>query len=373
MKQKNRVIFYATFFVCVASFIITLFVLNYLPQKPTSHIADSIARFYKIDNGHNLITLFSENNYKIQKIFFDNKGPLTGKIERVALFSTSYYPFFHALEATDLVVAVDNPRYSCSDWVHHGVETGQIITVGEMPNPDIELLMAQKVDTLLAPRFAITPALEKKLTEANIRCYFFQEWLEEDPLARSSWVLVLGQLLGKEEVALTVFTEIQVQYDSLRKGQTAKGDSPVSILTGLPWQGLWGIPGGKSYVASLISHAGGVVVDSDNDKGGSRLMSPEEVVVLAQSADIWLVNNIKGITSTEILNQNPLFSHIQAMERGVLYNNTKRGNAFGGNDYYESSVLLPHRLLADLIEIIDSYQNDRATNSEELYYFEEIQ
>ncbi len=367
----------------VSSFFLVIFLLFPLvcfafPNQKSKELSTSLPTFYEIDKENRVLYIFDQNGNKIQSTPYNNDGPISGKIQKVGLFSTSYFPMFDSLDSISKIKAIDHSHYCNNPNILKAFADGEIIEVGGFPNPSMEKLIASGIDSLFASPFSLKPSLLRRLKKANIRVFYFNEWLEEDPLARASWILVAGVLLGKQEEAKAAFHEITQRY--IQNALHEENHTPEEklqkkplILSGLPWMGTWHIPGGKSYLATLIKDAGGLTIDSANTQTASRPFSPEEVITLSTKADIWLVNASQSITQKSLSKQNPLFSQIDALKNSQLYNNTKRINPHGGNDYFESAILKPDLVLSDLIEIISAFNENRSVDESKLYFFTPIQ
>ncbi len=80
-------------------------------------------------------------------------------------------------------------------------------------------------------------------------------------------------------------------------------------------------------------------------------MSIEAVYDRAINADFWL--NIGSCLSLEDVPWvDARFVDIRAWRNGMVFNNNKRVNEFGGNDYWESGMIRQDEILADLIAIL---------------------
>ena len=64
----------------------------------------------------------------------------------------------------------------------------------------------------------------------------------------------------------------------------------------------------------------------------------------------------------------PRLTEIPAFASGKIYNNNRRTNEFGGNDYRESGTVNPNLVLRDLIKI---FHPDLLPNHE-FYYYEQL-
>jgi iron complex transport system substrate-binding protein len=110
------------------------------------------------------------------------------------------------------------------------------------------------------------------------------------------------------------------------------------------------MPGGDSYVATLIADAGGDFLWSD-EPGTSLALDFEVVLERAQSADVWVNANQFWGTAEDALATDERFAEFDAFAEGRIWNNNLQQNENGGNAYFEAGVANPHLLLADLIAI----------------------
>ena len=104
-------------------------------------------------------------------------------------------------------------------------------------------------------------------------------------------------------------------------------------------------------MATLIGDAGGKYLWEDKKQAGRIPMGIEEVMKKAVSADIW-INPGPHTTYTQLKISDNRLEVISAFKNSFVYNATKTLNKNGGNAYWESGVVRPDLVLADLIKII---------------------
>lgn len=89
---------------------------------------------------------------------------------------------------------------------------------------------------------------------------------------------------------------------------------------------------------------------------------------LTRQADFWL--NTSGCETLEDLRrQNPRLASTPPVREGRVYDNNRRRNAAGGSDFWESGVLRPDRVLADLVLIF----HPELSETDELYYYRRLE
>ncbi|HCQ71991.1 MAG TPA: hypothetical protein DIT75_01090, partial [Rikenellaceae bacterium] len=140
-----------------------------------------------------------------------------------------------------------------------------------------------------------------------------------------------------------------------------------TILVNIPYKDQWFVPGQESYLTTLFKDAGGEILGAKAGSSVSGQISVEAAYSLSKEADLWM--NVGWCRTLEqLLSVNPLFEdflmNIQenatARSRSdkdstdaahVVWNDNKRLNAKGGNDFWESGVVRPDILLHDLVGI----------------------
>jgi iron complex transport system substrate-binding protein len=139
------------------------------------------------------------------------------------------------------------------------------------------------------------------------------------------------------------------------------------VLLGLPFKDTWYISPGNSYISRLIEDAGGEYLWHGTVSSVSMPVGLENVYIKALSADYWL-NTGTVDTRDEILAVDSRFSGLPCFKNGNLFNNNKRTNATGGNDYWEGGSLNPHLILRDIASIL----HPELFPDREFFYYKKI-
>ena len=118
-----------------------------------------------------------------------------------------------------------------------------------------------------------------------------------------------------------------------------------------PYGDSWVMASQNSYVATLIADAGGhYIYGNGQDSNRSVPIDIEEAYMLASGSNIWI--NTGTIASMEGLRQVcPKFMDTPPVKSGQVYNTTLRTTDGGGNDYWESGIVNPDLVLADMVKI----------------------
>ena len=222
--------------------------------------------------------------------------------------------------------------------------------VGYEGNINYELLLSLDPDLVLLYGVNGASAMESKLEELDIPFMYVGDYLEESPLGKAEWMVVLSEVTGKREKGEKAFAAIPVRYNALKKKVADSTLGTPSVMLNVPYGDSWFMPSTQSYVARLITDAGGRYIYQKNTGNASIPIDLEEAYLLASDADMWL--NVGMANSLDDLKAScPKFTDTRCFKNGEVYNNNARTNTAGGNDYYESAVVNPDIVLRDLVKI----------------------
>jgi len=269
---------------------------------------------------------------------------------RAVCMSGSYIAMLDALGAADRVVGVSGAQYLMNETVRRRIADGRAADVGFDGNIDFERLVALQPDLVML--FGIGGAdtpFTGKLRELGIPYLYMGEHCEESPLGKSEWIVAAAELIGRRDEGERIFAAIPERYERLRRLAQRTVERPLVMLN-TPYRDTWFMPARNSYMVRLIEDAGARYVFAENTAEQTRPIDLEQAYCLARRADFWI--NASGCeTLDELRRRNPRFADVPAVSRGRVYNNDLRRNAAGGSDFWESGVLHPDRVLADLMRI----------------------
>ena len=288
-------------------------------------------------------------------------------VERAVIMSTTFISFLDTLGALQTVQGISGG----SDIYHPGLkkwfESGGIREVGFDQSLNYEVLVDLQPDVVFM--FGVQSGILQtinKLAEIGITVVICADYLEPHPLGRSEWLKFFAQFYEKEQLADSIFNGIVARYNTLTRETAAQSVDP-RVLLGLPWKDAWYVAGGKSFAAKLISDAGGSYIFEDENHAEARPMGIERVFMRGLDADIWINPGVASSLDV-ILDHDRRFESLHAFQKRQVFNNTKRTNGKGGNDYWETGVLRPDLVLKDLAAIF----RDPQVNNSELYYYERL-
>jgi iron complex transport system substrate-binding protein len=288
-------------------------------------------------------------------------------VHNVVCLSTTHIGYIERLDGLSSISGISGKNYVVNESLRARIISGSVEDVGYDESLNYELIVKLKPDVVFAYGVSSTvTATVQKLNELGIPVVLIAEYLEEEPLAKLEWIKVFGAFYDKGMEAAQLFDSVSATYNHLKQ-QAAELENRPSILLGLPWHGTWYVSGGKSYVAKLVEDAGANYLFGSLDFRDSRPLSLEKVYETALKADIWLnagdATTLGGIDAVD-----ERFSRLPVRIRGAVYNNNRLMGPAGGNAFYESGVVEPDVILADLISII----HPQLLPSHQLKYYKKL-
>lgn len=273
---------------------------------------------------------------------------LQGDADRIIAMSSTHIAMLDAVDAADRVVGVSGIDYISNPDVQ--ARRDSVGDVGYEGNINYELLLSLDPDIVLLFGVNGASSMEGKLIELGIPYMYVGDYLEESPLGKAEWLVALSEIIGKREAGEKVFADIPVRYNALKQKVADTVLDAPSVMLNTPYGDSWFMPSTKSYVARLVTDAGGNYIYQKNTGNASAPIDLEEAYMLTSQADMWL--NVGMANSLDDLKAScPKFTDTRCFRNGDIYNNNLRTNAAGGNDYYESAVVNPDILLRDLVKI----------------------
>jgi len=283
---------------------------------------------------------------------------------RIAALAAAHTGFLAALGQEARIVAVDAKRHVYNTTVRASLDAKRVVEVGSGSSLNVERLLATKPDLVLTNAVGASEyqALQR-LQRAGIPVLVTAEWMEDHPLARAEWMRLIGVLVGAEARADSLFKVVEGSY--LQAATLARGmkDKPTVLLGG-PFRDQWFVSGGRSFMARVLEDAGADYLWRLDTTAGGVPLSFETVLTRARDAQLWLHPG-DWRRLADGTRQDARFSQFGAFKRGDVYNSDARRHADGAVDYWESGVVRPDRVLADLVSIFHGTEDS-------LFYFRRL-
>lgn len=288
----------------------------------------------------------ARNGEKTPKGF--NGQVIDGDAERIVCMSSTYIAMLDAISEVERVVGVSGLGFVTNRYV---CENGdKVKDVGYDANVNFEMIVGQQTDLVLLYGVNGASVIEGKLRELEIPFAYVGEYMEEDPLGKSEWLVAIAELVGKRDRGVDVFNDIPRKYGQIKERVSTFGLPKPKVMINTPYGENWFMAFTSSYMARLIADAGGDYVYKKNDSNRSLPIDMEEAALLIEGADVWI--NVDGISTLEELRGRfSRFADAPCVKKGEIYKSDLRRAPGGGNDFWESGVIYPDRVLSDMAKI----------------------
>lgn len=293
--------------------------------------------------------LRSNDSWKLQSGKFDYEfKKFQVPFKKVVLLNASLSGYISQLSAEDNIAGISSPEYIYSEKIQSLINSGKIQNIGNEQKYDIEKIIALKPDAIFTNYIANFENVYEVLKNNGIQVIFLDEYTEQKPLEKASYIKLFGKLLGKEKEANALFSTIEKDYKTY--SEMAKKINPQpEVLANEMYGNIWYMPGGKTSLAQFITDAGGNYILKRNTEDKAVNMSFEEVFSKAQNTEIW-VNAGSHTSKKEILSVNPSYAKLNVFQKGKIYGISGKQKD-KANDYFESGIVRADLVLKDYIKI----------------------
>ncbi len=289
-------------------------------------------------------------------------------VRTVAILSTTHLAHLEKLGLIDRLVAMTTLEMVYDSKMQTQLDKNGVQDVGRNNSFNIEKLLMLSPD-LITTYGTGNPATDShpKLLEAKLKVAINAEYMESSPLGRAEWLKFTALFFNQEDKANQEFAGIVARYEKVAAiAKTAK--TAPTVVTGFHRNGTWHMAGGKSYAAKYLEDAGAKYLWADDPSEGSNPLSFETVYLRGRSADFWLNTSQDWQKREDIPKSDVRYRDFQAWQTGKMFNSNARVNNKGGSDYWQSGVVNPDVVLADLVKIF----HPELMPEHQLFYYKEI-
>jgi iron complex transport system substrate-binding protein len=275
-------------------------------------------------------------------------------VQRIVISSSTHVAYLAMLGLEDKIAGIVGCRRIITPQVAALVRSGRIVDVGDgsdmFDSFNLERLIDLQPDLIMVYGTGYSEFdRQNKLLEAGFHVALNAEYMETTPLGRTEWIKFIAAFFDKDAEAERLFTDISRRYQTLTAKTEAIKNRPA-VFCGSNFRGVWHIPGGRSYTAAFFHDAGARYLWDDDKSAGDMTINVETVFTRAKEADVWL-NPGTCRSMEELSGEDERFALFNAFRAGRVFNNNARMDPGGGNDFWETGVANPDRVLADLISI----------------------
>lgn len=240
-------------------------------------------------------------------------------LEHIYLVSSSCMDFYQTLSS------IDNIKFTgvkSSDWyidaAREAMEQGKLFYAGKYNAPDYESLLSGQCDLAIENTMIYhNPEVKEQLEHLGIPVLVENSSYENSPLGRMEWIKLHGLLLGKRELAETIFDEqVSKLATELKQGDTKK----TFVFFYISSSGVVHVKKADDYMAELIRMGGGTYLFDESL--ASEKLQMEQFYATAKDADYLIYNStidgeVENIGS--LLSKNQLLADFKAVQNGDVW------------------------------------------------------
>lgn len=260
--------------------------------------------------------------------------------------SFPYLEFLSLLDETNSIKGVSDGFRVYNPEILGRLAAGTIQDMGDPFQPNPERVMTVKPDAVINSAYAQRDNYSERLIEAGIPIIYSLEWMEQEPLARAEWIRMIAAFVNKEELADSIYFDIEKRYHQIRE-KVSHREEKASVLAGDNFQDTWYLPGGKSFNAAFFRDAGLAYRYGNNKESGSIGLDIESVLTQFSKAQFWF--GCEADSYAELAEKDAKYLLLDAVKNRQVFSYRNRITPEGGNDYFESAVSRPDLVLSDMI------------------------
>jgi iron complex transport system substrate-binding protein len=281
-------------------------------------------------------------------------------VKRIALLGTTPAAMTGVLGVADRVVTVDDPNNYSTPALVSRIKAGNVKASGYAGSANLEVLLAAKPDLVWANGSGSSFDGLDRMRAAGLPVAVLADTQEKSPLGRAEWVKALAAFTNTEAIATKEFGAWSTAYAKVQ-ANAAKTNGRPGVIAGSMFQGTWYMPGGQSFVAQMIKDAGGSFAWSTDSSAGSLALDFETVIEKGYDAQYWINAGFAWSTLRDARAEDSRYARLVPFQAANAFANDVRVNATGGNDFFESAVIRPDLVLADLFAILHPEANPNHT------------
>ena len=270
-------------------------------------------------------------------------------LKTLASTSVTHLEFLSLLDEIQTITGVCSPALIYNPELQKNIQAGKITDLGDAFSLNVEKTLVLKPEALMTSGFNQADAAAQRIGQAGIPVIFNNEWMETSLLGRAEWIKFVAVFYNKEQLADSIFTDIEKRYNEL-KDRALKVKKKPKVMSGNNFRGTWYMPAGQSFMGQLFSDAGGDYFYANDTTTGSLPLNVETVLKNFAETDVWL--NVNFSTIDELIKTDSKHALFHPVKTGQVYNFNKRRLPSTANDFWESAVARPDLLLGDVIAIL---------------------
>lgn len=280
-------------------------------------------------------------------------------VQNIAISSSTHVEFLNLLGELSTVKGVCTPHLIYNDDIRSRYANGNIVSLGDAHNVNLEQLLHLKPDVYFVASYNQQDEQAKRLQQSGVNLAFNNEWTEQSLLARAEWIKFVAAFYNKEQLADSLFSQIERDYLEVSAIAQSVSHRPT-VMAGGNFKGTWYMPSGTSYMGRLFADAGAdYFYKNEASTSASLALNFETVLNNFHNAEVWL--NAPTATLNTLIQMDERHNLFRSAREGRVYAFYRRTLTDGANDFWESAVARPDLVLKDLIwalhpDLLPEYQ-----------------
>lgn len=292
--------------------------------------------------------VLAEKGVKLPKELSYNER-VTIPVEKMVVTSTTHIPSLESLGVEHTLVGFPNTQYVSSKKTRALIDAGKVKELGKNEAINTEVLLDILPDVVIGFAMESGNKTFNTIQKSGIPVVYNGDWVEANPLGKAEWIKFFGAFYNKEQMASSLFNDIETSYNEAKK-LAANAKQQPSVLCGSMYKDVWYLPYGDSWQAKFIKDANANYLYKDTQGSGSISMAFESVLENAQNADFWIAPG--AFTSYQAMsNSSEHYAKFKAFQHKKIYSFAGVKGDTGGVLYYELAPNRPDLVLKDLIKI----------------------
>ena len=285
---------------------------------------------------------------KVSSEFNDYQIIRTPVNRYVTLSTTHVFPL-KVIGVLDKMVGIARSQDVSDQEIQKRLKRGEIKEVGLFQKATVETIVELAPDLVFVYGSGAPGEDLDSFRRMNIPTVLVSEFLESTPLGYAEWIKFFGVIFDQNPLAANHFSVVESEYKRLSNAASKLNDRPT-VFANIPYGGTWFMPGGKSYLARILTDAGASYPWLDEPSAGSLKLSFESVIEKAVQADYW-INPGNYLSLDSLKKADPRFQIFHAFTSGKVFNMNRKLLQKKPDDYFAMALSNPHMLLRDLIHI----------------------
>lgn len=264
-------------------------------------------------------------------------------VKTALAYSTIHCSALKEIGSLDIINSVCESQYINIDEIKKGISDGRIVDVGNASSPDIEKIIMLSPEVIFAS--PIMGQTYGNVVKTHIPIIEAVDYTEASPLGQAEWIRFYALFTGKEQIADSLFNITVNKYNRIKETISKHQGKKPTVLTDMKYLDSWNMPGGKSYMANMLSDAGADYIWGDNDSKTFLPLSFEAVLDKGGNADYWLIKyySTNDMTYESLKKDYRPYTYFKAYkDRHIFACNTSKST------YYIDLPIHPDYILKDM-------------------------